>query len=214
MISIYLGLCARWRAVLRFKRFAAIAALIGVLSACSSSGPATTYYSLFSSKQLQASADQNTNTVTQPIGVGLVRLPGYLDNSSIVSISEGQKLNVSGYHAWAEPLAEAATRTMAGNLQRILPDTQVLAFPWDVRARPDLQLKIEISQFDGVRGDEVHIEARWSIYSYSKKTRVHSGYFELSSSLSSSDYGAYVSGLNTLLDAFSIAIAEQVSKAE
>ena len=166
-----------------------------------SSGPATSYYSLFPSTSPATGSvpDGVLSNAETVLGVALVDLPGYLDTSAIVSRSNGQKLNVSGYHAWAEPLDEAITRALTGNLRLLLTGQKLVSFPWDMRLRPDLQLRVVFDQFDGERGDAVALSASWSIYSVSKKKVLNSGHIVESIQITSTSYEVYVSTLNALL---------------
>ena len=177
--------------------------LASSLVACSSSGSATAFYGLF---PLNAQSAIEGNS-PESIGVSLVRLPGYLENSSVVSRSTEQRLFISGRHAWAESLDRAATRAIVGNLNQLLPNSEVLGYPWDVRTKPRYALRIDLVQFDGVRGGSVAIQGRWSLYDLQDKLEAKSGFINESVSLTSRDYQSYVAALNKLLGEFSTSVA-------
>lgn len=182
------------------------------LSACSSSGPSTRYYGLFpsgSSVASQASASKNSESAS--IGVSLVRLPGYLENTSVVSRSSEQRVFVSGYHAWAESLNQAVTRTIAEDLRSLLSGTDVRGYPWDLRTQPDRVLRVDLVEFDGERGGAAAIRGRWSLYDVKAKTELKSGFITESSSLQSDSYREYVAALNALLNAFSVSLANELA---
>ena len=178
------------------------------LVSCTSSGPATSYYSLFSSAPLRATTSATPKL--DSIGVALVNLPGYLANASIVSRTSGQKINVSGYHAWAEPLDAAATRAIAGNLRTLLSAEKVNAFPWDMRLRPENQLMINIEQFDGIRGEYTRLISTWSLYNINNKAVVISGQFQKELPSETNTYESYVASLNELLTFLSQDIANNI----
>ena len=184
-----------------------LVALALTLVGCTSSGPATSFYTLFPANN---SIALETKADLQPLGVALVRLPGYLDNDAIVSLTDSQKINVSGYHAWAEPLDEAATRVISSNLRSMLKHDKVSEFPWDMRIRPDLQLRIQLAQFDGERGGNVTLSSSWVLYSVSEKRVMTSGRFEQNVNLDGDSYDAYVRGLNELLNALSADLANTI----
>jgi len=138
---------------------------------------------------------------------GAVSNPGYLENSSVVSRSTEQRLFISGRHAWAESLDRAATRAIVGNLNQLLPNSEVLGYPWDVRTKPRYALRIDLVQFDGVRGGSVAIQGRWSLYDLQDKLEAKSGFINESVSLTSRDYQSYVAALNKLLGEFSTSVA-------
>lgn len=191
------------------SKVGAIVCVVFGLASCSSSGPATSYYTLLADKN--ATLVKFNKKMLPSIGVALVGLPGYLDNTSIVSIDNKQKLNVSGYHAWAEPLDEAATRVLASNLRLMLAQ-DISAFPWDMRLRPDWQLRVQLEQFDGSRDDAVSIAANWVLYNVNSKTLVTSGQFSGSQNLAANHYAGYVEGLNQLLNALSVDIAKSLAQ--
>lgn len=199
---------ALWQSKLFGMKFCLLICFILGVSACGSSGPATSYYSLFASSSEQV--DEQTKKPVA-LGVTLVNLPGYLQTSSIVSRTSGQKLNVSGFHAWAEPFEEAITRTVAGNLRNTTGIERVVAFPWDMRLRPNQQLQVDIEQLDGIRGESVGLIASWTIYSVSEKKIIYSGAFSEQETLATNSYDEYVQGINTLLNKFSKSIADSLS---
>lgn len=189
------------------KLFTLVSLVISLVS-CSSSGPATSYYSLFSVKNFQK---VEAAKVGSSFGVSLISLPGYLETSAIVSRSAGQKLNVSGYHAWGEALDQAATRVLADNLNQLLNvDSGVQAFPWDMRVRPNLQLQVKVSEFDGVRGDYARLVCSWSIFNVEEKRTVAMGSFSKQVDTKDNSYDAYVGALNSLLNLFSIEVAKSL----
>jgi uncharacterized lipoprotein YmbA len=182
--------------------------LVMALLGCSSSGPATTYYGLFADKTLAAEFDACANSV----GIGPVILPGYLKNPAIVSRSEGQQIRVSGYHAWAEPLDDAIARVLANNVSTLC-DNHSQGFPWDSRARPELQVRVQIHQLDGVRGQELSLEASIQIFEQGKKAVLKdSAQVKLKHASTGSDYSNYTSAINTLLSKLSNSIAMEIAK--
>lgn len=179
----------------KIKLFSAFLSFV-FLSACSSSGPATSFYTLFPT----ASSSSSEELLEKPvIGVALVRLPGYLETSAVVSRSGEQKLNVSGHHAWAEDLDEAVTRVIAGNLRTVIK-SEVVAFPWDSRMRPEWQVNIHIHRLDGERGGEVTLSANWAVYSVKNKKVLQSGYFDQNLATEKADYASYAKAINALVN--------------
>lgn len=186
----------------------AISALV-TLSACTSNGPATSFYSLFSDR----SVEPITHTMgSVSIGLGPVVLPDYLDNPAIVSLTEGHKVRVSGYHAWAGSLKESMTRVLADDISAALKLDTVWGFPWDNRVRPDYQLRIVVEQFDGVRGAELSLRAKWTLLNKSADKILAVGSVALSEQANGRGVNAYVAGLNRLLNRMSISIVEELSE--
>jgi len=186
---------------LRVTICTALIAAVFFLNACSSSGPATTYYVLDTeTREIDSSAN---NAELASIGVGPVSLPGYLENTAIVSRRSNQVLNVSGFHAWSEPLDQAISRVLAKELASQLGRADVWSFPWDSRNRPKYQVNVVIDQFDGERGQSVFLRAKWFVFSVEKNTTVATGSFSNEVPVDSASYSDYVAGLSLALSQLS-----------
>ena len=179
-----------------------------LLPSCSS-GPATNYYSLFPSAAL---GTKPKALAYDSIGIGPIEVPGYLNNSSIVSRTTSQRLNVSGVHAWAEPLDDAIIRVIQRNLQIASPDAHVQGFPWDMRNKPKVQLQIEFLEFDGVRGERIKLAADWVLIELEKNQVLTRGREELTVASTDASYSAYVSSLNNLLEQFSNLVLTKITE--
>ncbi len=184
----------------------AIVPILMSLLACTSSGPATSYYALSPSASSAAPIDATQRS----IGVGPVKLAGYLQNTAIVSRGEGQRLNISGYHAWAEPLDDAIVRVLSADLAHSLKQKNIWPFPWDMRNRPDLQLKISVDQFDGVRGSEVKLNVQWTLFKLDDGSVLAVGREQLGVQADGASYSAYVAAMNQLLVSLTAALADQL----
>lgn len=190
------------------SKLLSLSLMVALLFGCSSSGPATTYYGLFADKSLEGEFENCGSSV----GVGPVVLPGYLKNPAIVSRSSGQQIRVSGYHAWAEPLDDAIARVLANNVSALC-NNHSQGFPWDSRARPELQVRVHIHQLDGVRGQDLNLDASIQIFKQGKKAAlVESAQVKLSQSSASSDFGDYTQAINALLTQLSQSIAMELSQ--
>ncbi len=190
---------------------AGVLALLVFLSACTSSGPATTYYVLDSQVSISESSKANSYP---SIGIGPITLPAYLDNMSLVSKAKNNVLNVSGYHAWAEPLDSAVARVLSRGVAATLNHEDVWAFPWDLRNRPTKQINISIEQLDGVRGESLSLQAKWFVYDSVRNEVLSRGDFNQSQSLNSSSYSDYVGTMENLLSEFAIELAALISEDE
>ena len=176
------------------------------LFACGSSGPATTYYGLFPNDDFKARGNAK---MIQSLGVGPIDLPEYLDTTALVSKSDTNVINVSGYHAWAEPLDASIARVVAANMGALL-DLDVWAFPWDARHRPNNQIKIIIESLEGVRGANVSMKAKWFVYSLDHKTILKQSNFTATQRLNSKKYAAYVAAIQKNIDELSAHIASEL----
>jgi len=177
-----------------------------LLTACSSSGPKTQYYSLFATKDL-ASSETTINDSRLSFGVGPLTIPEYMDNPSIVSITNNQQVKVSGSHAWAGDLKAAMSRVLADNLARYWQLEKVAAFPWDNRLRPDYQVRLVFDEFGGERGGEVNLRVAWSLLNKTGDQLYLTKRSSLKLTVTSDSASDYVAALNNLLNQLSEEIA-------
>ena len=64
------------------------------------------------------------------IGVGPVRLPGYVDRSQIVTRRAAEEIDLAEFDRWGEALADSVPRIIADNLALLLPRERIALFPW------------------------------------------------------------------------------------
>lgn len=182
-----------------------------LLNACMSGGPATKYYALFSDKNVQPLPEGITNIAS--IGVGPIVLPDFLENPSIVSVSSSQRVVVSGYHVWAGDLKDGISRVLSDNLGAYYESSNVWAFPWDVRTRPQYQVRVEFLDLSGERGKSVQLKAKWSLIDSKADSLVALGQVSFSEKTSDESYDEYVGAVNRNLHQLSLALAEKVQGA-
>ncbi|VUD53798.1 hypothetical protein TDB9533_01907 [Thalassocella blandensis] len=192
--------------------------LVGVtsgISGCSSSGPATSFYSLFPSKTASekqfALPSGSSGSTALSLGVGPVVLPDFIDKPAIVGLTHTAKVKVYGYHAWAGDLSETIARVVGENISNHLQLNSVWAFPWDNRVRPDYQLRIEFENLSGVRGENVDLLLKWTLLNKKADTVLVSGKERLSQATSGNNVDAYVTTMNGLVNAASSLMAEKIA---
>ena len=141
----------------------AAVAVLGT-AACIGGGasPATQHYVL--SPVVEAPSG-GTASAAAPlvVGVGPVSLPAYLDRPQLVTRPAPDRLDVKEFAQWGEPLRDAVTRVVAVNLARLLPDSQVVKFPWRSTEKIRYRVILDIEQMDGPAGGDVALDARWRI---------------------------------------------------
>jgi uncharacterized lipoprotein YmbA len=162
------------RAVLR--RLLGLVASIG-LAGCAVSDP-TQFYTLGQASANSRTAENVERTASSStsrssvaatgavgIGVGPVLLPGYLDRSQIVIRTGADRVELSMFHRWAEPLGDGIARTLAEEIGARVPTDRIVTFPWPgVVARfIRYQVVVTVLRFDGRRGGEVTLDTRWRI---------------------------------------------------
>ena len=186
--------------------------LIALLASCASSGPATSYYTLFASDALPTETAELIRVDADglaSIGIGPVVLADYLKNSALVTRSQENTLILSGSHAWAENLDSALVRVLSAELSEGVDALAVQPFPWDVRARPRWQLRIDVQRFDGQRGGDAVAQFRWALFDINTNAELARGRFRHHEP-SENNYASYVAALNRLTHAFSQALNQEL----
>ena len=109
------------------------------------------------------------------VGVGPVRIPAYLDQSSILVRTGEGEVELSGEHRWAEPLRDGIGRTLAENLSAMIPTDAVAVFPWRTPWTVDYRVTVDILRFDGAPGRSVVLDARWRLLDGSRQRAASPG---------------------------------------
>ena len=100
-----------------------------------------------------------------PALVGLlpVALPGYLERPQLITWVAPGELRVDEYLRWAEPLDAGLSRTLAANLDALLPQSRVIRSPWPAATRPRCRVRVELQRFGPQATGEVVLEGRWAL---------------------------------------------------
>src|SRR5512147_1114381 len=76
-------------------------------------------------------AKESSNPGGVSLGIGPIRLPGYLDRQEIVTRVSPNRMDLSEYDQWAEPLETNFNRVLGQNLAILLPINRLVFFPWE-----------------------------------------------------------------------------------
>jgi uncharacterized lipoprotein YmbA len=97
------------------------------------------------------------------LGIGPVRLPGYLDRQEIVTRAAENRFDLFEYDRWAEPLDENLTRVLTQNLSILLRTDQLVAYPWPIDKKPHYRVEIQVLRFESNSAREAELAARWAV---------------------------------------------------
>jgi uncharacterized lipoprotein YmbA len=111
------------------------------------------------------STDSTAGNLSRPdqvtLGVGPIRLPGYLDRDELVTRISENRLSLGGNDRWGEPLEENFSRVLSQNLYLRLPGERVIRFPWPSTERPTYQVEIDVLRFEADTARRAQLVARW-----------------------------------------------------
>jgi len=139
--------------------------IAGILSACINLGtgrsPATKFYLL--ETELAAQAAPAALPAGFSIGVGPVKVPRYLSLPMLVTRTGMNEMQSDEFHQWAEPLPENITRVMSADLLQLTGAAHAFAFPWRSAIPIDVQVIVNVMQFDATPDGNVTLKAQWSL---------------------------------------------------
>ena len=98
------------------------------------------------------------------IGLGPITLPQYVDRPQIVTRITPNRLELSEFNKWAEPLDHIFSRVLADNLSVLLGTDRVIVLPRRRSGRTDIQVEIDVTQFDTDTSGTTVLAARWMIF--------------------------------------------------
>jgi uncharacterized lipoprotein YmbA len=146
--------------MIRTKRLGAAVLLATLIGGCGSSPPVN-YYDL---EALETDYVAKSNPSLR-VGVGPLRTPDYLDRSQIVTRGADSRVVVDDFNRWVEPLSHSIYRVLSENLDSLMEDAVVVAFPYTHIADLDYQVVGRISRFDADAGGTAVLQVQWSVLS-------------------------------------------------
>jgi uncharacterized protein len=137
-----------------------------LLAGCGGS-PKASFYTLSPDPSLQPVAADSSLRLT----VGPVTVPELVDKPQIVTRREPNEVWINEFARWGEPLKDNIARTLAADLARLLGSEHVTVYPQgaDVKA---YQLRVDVMRFDSSVGEEVVLDALWTVKSPDGALRV------------------------------------------
>jgi uncharacterized lipoprotein YmbA len=157
---------------------------------------------------------ESSNPGGVSLGIGPIKLPGYLDRQEIVTRVSQNRFDVSENDRWAEPLETNFTRVLSQNLAVLLNTDQLVSYPWEMNRRPAYQVEVEVLHFETNAGGDVQLSARWTVLDPNKKIRLKSGETVLTRQPAAKSTDASVAALSETLGDLSRAIANAISAIE
>ena len=160
---------------------------------------------------LAASGAQNAERQDVVLGIGPIKMPEYLDRPQIMTRTEGNELDYTEFHKWAEPLKDNFSRVLGENLSTLIPTNRIFFFPWRRAAQVNHKIAADVIRFEGALGGVSTLSVRWTLYRIDDKGRENGARHEKirvrSRQATGPDYNSTVSALNQNLEAFSREVA-------
>lgn len=97
------------------------------------------------------------------LGLGPIKLPGYLDQAQVVTRVAPNRIELSPADRWAESLDANVRDVLAHELASRLPNAQIVNFPWYPTVRVRYQIEVDFERFERAGADSTELAARWTI---------------------------------------------------
>ncbi len=141
----------------RLSFFLICALTLFALTGCGASAP--THFYGFS--PMGATALDESSCLS--VGVGPVSVASYLNRDSVVTRDSANRLQVSEFNQWIEPIEDGLSHAVADNLSGLICVEPIAVYPWPIGITPDYQVSIQLQRLDGILGKTVSLKATWSI---------------------------------------------------
>lgn len=190
----------------RVKRLAQVASLAAALVACGSSPPVR-YYDL----EALVTGYTQDNVGAISVGVGPLRTPDYLSRPRMVTRAADATIVVNDFERWVEPVVDAIHRVMATNLDALLDDAVVVAFPYTHIRHLDYRVVGRVARFDADADGLAVLEIQWSVVSAADEILAppRRARYEARSSRTP-EYAAIARAMSELLKQFSQDVAAEL----
>ena len=144
------------------------------------------------------------------IGVGPIRLPGYLDQDQLVTRISGNSITLSDIDRWAEPLEDNIAQVLGHNLSILLRTDRVALHPWSAQQQPTYQVELEVLNFEADTAGTAHLAARWVLRDVASKETMAEKETRLTDSAAGGSTEQSVASLSQALGDFSVEIAKVI----
>ena len=101
-------------------------------------------------------------------------------------------------------------RVLATNLSILLQTNWVATHPWEDYFQPTYRIVLDVQRFDGSPGEEVVLNATWTITGQDGRNALLVRKSIISQPVSGQDYEAFVSAKSRILATFSREIATEI----
>lgn len=192
-----------WRRSMR--RVLMLMALLTAASACTPSrSPAPVYH------LLTATAARPMVELDTTIGVGPIRVPPFLESTSVVTHGGGGRLEVSRQHRWSEPLDQAIQRVTLQNLS-ILTEAKLRNFPWRRRAQPAYAVRLDVLDLDRLSDGTAVLEIIWHLEDMQRDRLVRSRRERFTALLADDEHSSLTTAYSDLLGQLAVRLTTALS---
>ena len=138
-----------------------------LLAGCGVTGPSPKTHFYVLSVEAQPARSENppgpTVAMAARVSVSRVTIPGTVDRPQLVARTAANSVEIYDFHRWAEPLQEAISRAIAGNLALELGPRYAVAAGVIPGLPPDVRVSLDVQKFEAAIGESVTVDALWNV---------------------------------------------------
>jgi uncharacterized lipoprotein YmbA len=162
----------------------------------------------------KANKMEKRNVHATILGIGPIRLPGYMNRPQIVTRLNNNEVHISEFNRWASPVANRIPTVLQNNLAALLPAMEVTEYSLHQHLEFTFQAIIDIVEFIGQPNGDVVLKARWIFVDKSQggtESRLYAGSYTRKAK--DKTHNSVVSAMTELLGDLSKDIAKTVPEA-
>jgi uncharacterized lipoprotein YmbA len=183
--------------------------LTGCLSSFTTPQPdRTRYYTLTAKVEPDSGGNPGLDDIS--LGIGPVRIPGYLDRDPLVTRVSESRFDVSDNDRWIEPLDNSVARILAQDLYAQLKSDRIFTYPWPSGRFITHQIDIEVLRFEATAANEAQLSVRWAVIETATKQMLASKTTFVKRPIQGATKDAAVDALSLTLADFSREIASTI----
>jgi len=110
-----------------------------------------------------ATGDATAAGSNYSVAIAPVSVPEGVDRPQMVVRADGNQVELSELHRWAEPLKSEIPRVLAVHLRRALGTARIATADQSASLDADYRIAIDMQRFESILGENVVIEALWSV---------------------------------------------------
>lgn len=196
-----------------YRLTAVLMTLSVVLSAgCAGTSQPSRFYLLSTLPEVDAASYAAADEHGVALGIGPVGVAEHLDRPQIIRRESRNKLELSEFDRWAEPVKANLTRVLALNLAHLVSTQRIYIHPWPRSTKVDYQILVYVWRFDADEKGRVVLRAHWTVQSNDGKTVYVQRIADIAETVRPGDYEAMAEAQSRALGGLSREIAEAISK--
>ncbi|OIO68347.1 MAG: hypothetical protein CO186_11035 [Zetaproteobacteria bacterium CG_4_9_14_3_um_filter_49_83] len=186
--------------MMQASRMNIILIMLSAFLAVACSSTRSQYYVLDSIAAQKPAVEAASSLSLSSIAITQLEIPNYLDRPHMVSRDAGNQLQIAEYDQWGGRLRDNIARTLADDLAARLPHVTVSAAPMPGSMDAEVQLLVDIRQFERLHDGRVHLKLQWHVrHAQQEKMQSHLEHLQSEQSIGAGDYDAIAAAMSQLL---------------